>query len=568
MKKTKKDDNIGNEKRKILMNKNFGFGINDFREFREKNCFYIDKSLFIKEAMNCSFKVMLITRPRRFGKSLNLSMLNHYLNINENSKDIFDGLKIMNESAECLDMMNAYPVVYLSFNGITASNYENMIEKIKTKISIAFKDHMYLLDSDKLYDVEKEDFLSIANKRYPDKFSYLPEEMIYLLTEFLYRHFGKRVIFLLDEYDVPLLHSYTKGYYDDAIEFFKSFFGLTLKDNNYLEKGVLTGVSRVSKESIFSDLNSIGVYTVLDKDFSDCFGFTEEEVKCVLTKYEIDKYIDGMKKFYNGYIFGNKTEIYNPWSVLNYFKSGELKSYWVNTSSNDLIKMIFAKSGIEVKETLEDLINGKEALVVIDLNTVIPNIEKNDTNIWGLFLQTGYLKPIKKVSTNKYIVKVPNNEVKELFETIVSNWCYSVKSKTLNYLINQKFDMFEESFQALALEMFSFLDVDKNEDENFYHAFTLGMMVELKEKYVVLSNRESGFGRYDICLEPLNKNAPAFIIEFKSCKEKSFEVAIEEAKDQIIKQKYETDLRQRGCTSITKMALAFKGKDIKMEIFD
>ena len=552
----------------MLMNKNFGAGISDFREFREKECFYIDKSLYIKEILNENSKTILITRPRRFGKSLNMSMLYHFFNMNEDSKDIFDGLKIMKEENNCLSEMNNYPVIRLSFNGIAADNYENMMEKIKTKISIAFKDHMYLLDSDKLFDVEKEDFLAIANKRYPDKFSYLPEEMIYLLTEFLYRHFNKRVIVLLDEYDVPLISSYTDGFYDKMIKPFKSFISNTFKDNYYLEKGVLTGVSRISKEGIFTDANNIEVYTVSDEKFSSCFGFTEEEIKEVLSEYELKPYLGGMRLWYDGYTFGNTTDLYNPWSVLHFFKKQKLQNYWINTSSNALIKMILAKCSINIKRSMERLLLGEEVEVYIDLDTIIPNIEKRERNIWGLLLQAGYLIPTKKIKDNKFLVKLPNLEVKSFFERTIEEWSNNTLNETLNYLINKDYENFEIKFSKLTLEMFSYLDVEEDEDENFYHAFTLGMMVDLKEKYVVLSNRESGEGRYDVCLEPLNKNAPAFIIEFKSCKKKSFEDAIKEAKTQIEDKKYETDMRQRKINDITRMAIVFKGKDSRIKIFD
>ena len=569
MNKIKKNDKIVSEKRKMLMNKNFGFGISDFKKFREKNCFYIDKSLFIKEVIDGNFEVALITRPRRFGKSLNLSMLNYYFNINDNSIDLFKGLKILKESEKYLQAMNTYPVINLSFNGIKTENYKTMLKRLQVRISKAFKDNLYLLNSEVLSDAEKDDFEIIAYNNIPDNYKYEIADMVNFLTELLYKHHNKKVYVLLDEYDVPLIHSYVDNYYDEAIKFFKSFIRSTFKDNLYLEKGVLTGVSRVSKEGIFSDANNISVFTVLDDEFSNCFGFTKEEINEVLTKYEMKENLNDLEKWYDGYTFGNTTDIYNPLSALKYFKYQDFKPYWINTSSNDLIKKIFAKSSPKVKEDLEDLISGKRVEVKVDLNTIIPTIEEKEKNIWGLLLQAGYLKPAGYIKEkDSYFVEIPNEEIKRFYENIIEDWCYRTKNMTLNYLLDLNFTEFEEAFKRLTLEMFSYLDVNENEDENFYHAFVLGMMVELKNRYVIHSNRESGFGRYDVILKPLeSKKKPAFIIEFKSCKSKTFEESIKEAKTQIENKKYETELLQEKFTNITKMAIVFKGKEVKIEIF-
>ncbi len=567
MKKNNKDDKI-NKKRKILMEKNFGIGIEDFKKLVTlENVFYIDKTLFIKEIIDNSNQTILITRPRRFGKTLNMSMLDYFFDINKTSKNLFKSFKIMKEENKYTSKLNSVPVISLTFNGIKPNNLTDMKKEIQEIISMTYRKHSYLLDSDKLSEEDKKDLKTIIYNNIPKNYKYSLSNQIFVLSTFLNIHFNKKVIILLDEYDAPLLESYVHGYYEEAIVFFKSFIGKTFKSNSNLEKGVLTGVSRVSKESIFSEANNIQVFTLLDNKFSSSFGFTEEDILCVLEKYGmLDRFKD-IKTWYDGYTFGETKELYNPWSTLNYLETQEIGPYWVNTSSNSIIKMIFAKSSIDVKKKLEDLIQGKEVEVDIDLNTIIPNIEERENNIWGLFLQTGYLKPTKKMMYNRYKVKIPNLEIKILYEEIIKSWSPSYTNNSLKYLIEKDFKSFEEYFEALTIQMFSFLDVKINEDENFYHAFVLGMLVELKDVYTVLSNRESGLGRYDICLEPFDKTKPSFIIEFKSCKNKSFKEAIKEAKEQIINKKYETDLKQKGYKDITKMVIAFKGKEVKIKYF-
>ena len=379
----------------------------------------------------------------------------------------------------------------------------------------------------------------------------------------------------IDEYDVPIQSAYVKGYYEKAIEFLKTFYGTTFKDNPYLEKTVLTGVSRVAKESIFSGANNFDVYTVLNDEFADDFGITSKEIKKVIQDFKVEDDVEEIKKWYDGYRIGNVEGIYNPWSILNYLAKKELRPYWVNTSSNDLIKLTI-KNSMTVKEKIERLLKDEEIEVPINLETIIVGIENNEDNIWGLMLGTGYLKVSEVVDLAEgiYKVKIPNYEIKTLFYDIVRNW---FKDKVvgndlrsiLKDLVELNISEFEKKFRVLVREMFSYMDVGENTAENFYHAFVLGMLVGLRDTYYVNSNRESGFGRYDIMLEPHDKNANSFIIEFKVADEfdeKTIEDTIANAKKQIEEKGYESNLRERGFRNITKMVFAFKGKECKMEI--
>ena len=395
-------------------------------------------------------------------------------------------------------------------------------------------------------------------------------------SRLLSKEYDKPVILLVDEYDVPLQSAYVEGYYNEAIQFFRSFYGITFKDNPYLEKTVLTGVSRVAKESIFSGANNFKVYTVLDEEFSEDFGITREEMKKIIKDFEVKDDEDEIKKWYDGYVIGKTEGIYNPWSILNYLTDRKLMPYWVNTSSNDLIKLIL-KNSATVKEKIERLLRGEAIEEHINLETVIKGIEANEENIWGLMLGTGYLKIAETVDISEgiYKLELPNEEIKLLFRGIIREWFQDKvvgnNLKTiLNDLVTLNLREFEKKFRELTMQMFSYMDVGEKTAENFYHAFVLGMLVGLKDTYYVNSNRESGMGRYDIMLEPKDKNGNSFILEFKvldDLEEKTIEETIENAKKQIEEKKYETSLKERGFTNITKMVFAFNGKEVKMEIF-
>ena len=550
-----------------------GLGQSDFRALRIRKNYYIDKTMYIKDIIDNDSSVILVTRPRRFGKTLNMSMLRYYFDCSQkDNKELFEGLKIMEQGEEYTSKLGYYPCIYLTLKDISEVNYQNMILNLKTAVSDMYLEHIYLLDSDKIYPFEKEQIKDIL--------SYKEDEIVLrnsikTLSKYLNRFYNKPVMLFLDEYDVPLQSAYVNGYYEQGVTFFKTFYGTTFKDNKYLQKTVLTGVSRVAKESIFSGANNFKVFTVLDDEFSDDFGITEKEMDKIIEDFEVQDEKEEIKKWYDGYIIGHTEGIYNPWSILNYLKNKELKPYWVNTSSNDLIKLIL-KNSATVKEKIEQLLRDEEIEVPINLETVIVGIEQNEENIWGLLLGTGYLKVtgVVDLAMGVYKVKIPNYEIKFLFQNIIRDWFNDkVIGNNLNTilkdLVTLKLDEFEQKFKVLVRQMFSFMDVGENTAENFYHAFVLGMLVGLKDSYYVNSNRESGYGRYDIMLEPKDKNGNSFIMEFKVYreeKEKDINDTIESAKKQIEERKYEENLQEKGFTNITKMVFAFRGKEVKMQV--
>ena len=551
-----------------------GIGVSDFKMLRLRDNYFIDKSMYIKDIIDNQSNVILVTRPRRFGKTLNMSMLRYYFDIKQkDAKRLFEGLKIMGQEEKYTSKLGAYPVIYLTLKDVNDDNYEKMILDLKTAMINMYKEHMYLLDSDKIYSFEKNKINDILNAREDE---IVLKNAVKDLSEYLNRHYEKPVILLIDEYDVPLQNAYVEGYYDEAVKFFKTFYGVTFKDNPYLEKTVLTGVSRIAKESLFSGMNNFDVFTIMDNEFADDFGITSEEMKKVIKDFNVGDEEQEIKKWYDGYKIGNVEGIYNPWSILNYLNKKELRPYWVNTSSNDLIKMTLKKS-TNLKEQMEKLLKDEEVEVEINLETIIVGIEEREENIWGLMLQTGYLKIVETVDlvTGIYKVKLPNNEIKELFRGIIRDWFNNkvignnLKS-ILEDLIKLNLSEFEKKFRVLVKEMFSYFDVGENAAENFYHAFVLGMLVGLKDSYYVNSNRKAGFGRYDIMLEPKDKKGNSFIMEFKvmeDMEEKTIEDTIANAKKQIEEKGYEENLRERGFTNITKMVYAFKGKEVKMEVF-
>ena len=550
-----------------------GIGISDFKALRLRKNYFIDKSIYIKDIIDNQSGVALITRPRRFGKTLNMSMLRYFFDCDvKDAKELFEGLKIMEQGEEYTSKLGAYPCIYLTLKDVNDTSYGNMLLDLKTAILEMYREHRYLLDSDKIYEDEKQRIMDILYTREDET---ALKTSVRELSGYLYRHYEKPVMLFIDEYDVPIQSAYVEGYYEQAIKFLKTFYGTTFKDNPYLQKTVLTGVSRVAKESIFSGANNFDVYTVLDDEFSDDFGITSEEIDKVIKDFNVVEEKEEIKKWYDGYRIGNVEGIYNPWSILNYLAKKVLKPYWVNTSSNDLIKMTL-KNSTTVKEKMERLLKDEEIEVPINLETVIIDIEKNEDNIWGLMLGTGYLKVSEVVNLAEgiYKVKLPNYEIKLLFQEIVRDWFkdkvpgYNLQS-ILKDLVELNLSEFEKKFRRLVEEMFSYMDVGRDTAENFYHAFVLGMLVGLKDSYYVNSNRESGMGRYDIMLEPQDKTKNSFIIEFKvadDMEENTIEDVIANAKKQIEDRDYESNLRERGFNNITKMVFAFKGKECKMQV--
>ena len=558
---------------KKMDRKGIGIGVSDFKALRIRDNYYIDKTMYIKDIIDNQSGVILVTRPRRFGKTLNMSMLKYYFDCTKtDNTELFTGLKIMEQEEKYTSKLGAYPVIYVTLKDAGLMNYEMMIMQLKTIMMEVYYEHKNLLEGE-MSEGERNIFNKIlsANATDIDLMNALK-----MLSKLMNQYYNKPVILLLDEYDVPLQNAYVEGYYDEAIKFFKTFYGVTFKDNPYLEKTVITGVSRVAKESIFSGANNFKVFTVLDDEFADDFGITEKEMDKVIEDFEIQDKKEEIKRWYDGYKIGEVEGIYNPWSILNYLTDRKLMPYWVNTSSNDLIKLIL-KNSETVKEKIERLLKDEAIEVKINLETVIVGIEENEDNIWGLMLGTGYLKVVETVDITEgiYKVKLPNYEIKFLFQQIIDDWFRNkvigndLKS-ILKDLVTLNMKEYEKKFDILVREMFSYMDVGETTAENFYHAFVLGMLVGLKDSYYVNSNRESGMGRYDIMLEPKDKNGNSFIMEFKvleNKEEKTIEETIENAKRQIEEKGYEQNLKERGFKNITKMVYAFKGKEVKMEVY-
>ena len=549
-----------------------GIGESNFKGLRIRKNYFIDKSMYIKDIIDNQSRVLLVTRPRRFGKTLNMSMLKYFFDCEiKDSKELFEGLKIMEQGEKYTSKLGAYPCIYLTMKDLNVSTYEYMLMQLKTAMMEIYFEKRYILDGE-VSEGEKETYNRMMAAK-ANEMELL--NSIKLLSKLLYNYYNKPVMLFIDEYDVPIQTAYVEKYYEQAIKFLKAFYGTTFKDNPYLEKTVLTGVSRVAKESIFSGANNFDVYTVLNDEFADDFGITSEEMDKVMKDFNVEDDKDEIKKWYDGYRIGNVEGIYNPWSILNYLTDKELKPYWVNTSSNDLIKLTL-KNSTTVKEKIERLLRDETIEVPINLETIIVGIENNEDNIWGLMLGTGYLKIVETVDLVEgiYKVQLPNYEIKSLFQGIVRDWFNdkvpgnNLKS-ILKDLIELNLSEFEKKFNRLVREMFSYMDVGEDTAENFYHAFVLGMLVGLKDSYYVNSNRESGMGRYDIMLEPQDKNGNSFIIEFKvadDMEESTIEEVIENAKKQIEERDYESNLRERGFTNITKMVFAFKGKECKMKV--
>ncbi|NFO04610.1 AAA family ATPase [Clostridium botulinum] len=556
------------------MKKNIQVGTSDFREIIKENYYFVDKSLLIKEFLENSAKVILTPRPRRFGKTLNMSMLKYFFDIEnkDENKDLFKGLEIENEE-EIMKMQGAYPVIFLTFKNEKHLSFENLQDGIKSVMYNIYMDHYYLLESEKLSQFDKERFKEILDRKGSIvEFS----EALSNLMRYLNKHYNKKVIVLIDEYDVPIQESYLRGYYEEAIVLIRNILTAALKDNVYLEKSLVTGILRVEKESIFSGLNNIEVDSILGINFNDKFGFTEEQVINLLEYYNLSEKSDEVKKWYNGYIFGGKI-IYNPWSVLNYIKNNEIgfMPYWINSSSNDLIKRLLSNGNEETKKNLEDLIKGNSIKKIVDDHVVMKDVEDDEENLWGFLTLSGYLKSVnKELIRGKFNceLKIPNEEVSIFYENLIEKWFKeSLTSKKysimLNALVTGDVETFAGFFKNFVLNNISYFDVSGEEPEKVYHAFVLGMIVSLSDKYEVKSNKESGYGRYDVMLIPKDTSKLGIIMEFKKIDDfmsKSIEKGIEEALNQIEENKYEAELKERNVSNILKLAIVFKGKKIEI----
>ena len=538
------------------MKKGLGIGIEDFKEIINENCYYIDKTMYIEELINDKSKIKLFARPRRFGKTLNMLTLKYFFDIEnkEENRKLFKNLYI--EKSEYFKEQGQYPVIFISLKGLKEKTWENCFNEIKALISKLYNEFEFIKK------VLNESELNIFDKIWLKKDDGEYANALKNLTSFLYKYYKKEVILLIDEYDSPLINAYEHGYYDEAILFFKVFYGEALKTNLYLKTGIMTGIIRVIKAGIFSDLNNLKVYSILDKEYSDFFGFTQEEVKKALEDFNIEYELPEVKSWYDGYKFGN-SEVYNPWSILNFLQHKELEAYWVKTSSNFLIKEALKNVNLDVKESLENLFNGENVEEVITGNSDLSSLLSYH-DIWELLLFSGYLTIDKKIDKKLYSLRLPNREIKELFkdEFIDISFGESQFIKTMESLKRNKLEDFEKNLQKILLNSTSYQDT-KNED--FYHGLILGMTLYLDSQYYVTSNKESGLGRYDVTIEPKNKNNKAYVLEFKVTKnEEDLEKESKEAIEQIISKKYDVSLKERGIKDIIILGIAFCGKLVKV----
>ena len=541
--------------------KRLAIGVSDFKKIIEGDFYYFDKTKLIEEIINDGSEVKLFARPRRFGKTLNMSMLKYFFDIEnkEENKEIFKDLYI--EKTEAFKEQGQYPVIFLSLKDLKALTWEQMEKAIKSAISRLFSEYKYLLN-----DLDKFDTLTFENILLKNIELEDLKEALKFLTRILYEKYNKKVVVLIDEYDSPLVSAYINGYYEKAKDFFKTFYSSVLKDNSYLQMGVLTGIIRVIKAGIFSDLNNLRTYTILSDVYTDSYGLTEEEVEKSLKDYGIEQEISNVKDWYDGYKFGD-SEVYNPWSILNFLDFKELRAYWVDTSGNDLIKDVLKNITKNTIEALERLFNGEGLKQSISGTSDLSKLLSED-ELWELMLFSGYLTVEEKIDQKNYVLRLPNKEIKELFRDTFLEKYFGRGSKLLylmEALTENRIDEYEERLQEILLTSVSYNDTKKG-NEAFYHGLIMGMGLYLEGEYITKSNIESGLGRYDFVIEPKNKTKRAFIMEFKSTDniEKLEEVS-KEALEQIENKKYDVSLKQNDIKDITYMGIAFCGKEIKIE---
>ena len=540
--------------------KRLAIGLSDFKHLIEEDFYYFDKTKFIEEIIEDGSQVKLFARPRRFGKTLNMSMLKYFFDIKnrEENKEIFKDLYI--EKTEAFKEQGQYPVIFLSLKDLKALTWEQMEKAIKSAISRLFSEYKYLLN-----DLDKFDTLTFENILLKNTELEDLKEALKFLTRILYEKYNKKVVVLIDEYDSPLVSAYINGYYEKAKDFFKTFYSTVLKDNSYLQMGVLTGIIRVIKAGIFSDLNNLSTYTILSDVYTDSYGLTEEEVEKSIKYYGIEQEISNVKDWYDGYKFGD-SEVYNPWSILNFLQYKELRAYWVDTSGNDLIKDVLKKITKNTIEALERLFNGEGLKQNISGTSDLSKLLSED-ELWELMLFSGYLTVEEKIDHKNYVLRLPNKEIKELFRDTFLEKYFGRGSKLLYLmedLTENRIDEYEERLQEILLTSVSYNDTKKG-NEAFYHGLIMGMGLYLEGEYITKSNIESGLGRYDFVIEPKNKTKRAYIMEFKSTDniEKLEEVS-KEALEQIENKKYDVSLKQNGIKDITYMGIAFCGKQIKI----
>ena len=543
------------------MKKGIGIGVEDFSEVIKENCYYIDKTKWIGEILEDKSKIKLFTRPRRFGKTLNMSMLKYFFDIEnkEENKKLFSELDI--EKSEYMSEQGQYPVIFISLKSIKAKTWEEAIQEIRLLVLELFSEYKYLLKDLDEYDLPrfKKYLLGDAD------LSELKNALLFL-TRILFHKYKKEVILLIDEYDSPLISAYEHYYYDDAVTFFKVFYGEALKTNQYLKMGVMTGIIRVIKAGIFSDLNNLNVYSILENEYSEFFGFNQDEIEETLEYFDVKYELFDVKNWYDGYKFGD-SDVYNPWSILKFLKSKKIGSHWIDTSGNFLINQILKNTDSEIMETLEALFNGETVEENISGNSDLSSLLGQE-EIWELLLFSGYLTIERKIERNFYSLRLPNKEVKEFFkdEFIDTSFGTSQFKKTMEALKKSDICNFEKNLQEILLTSSSYMDM---KTEDFYHGLILGMSLYLDSQYYITSNKEAGLGRYDLLLEPKNKEERGFILEFKVVKnKKDLENVSKETIEQIINKKYDINLKRKGINQITLVGIAFHGKLIKVSYMD
>ena len=543
-------------------------GISEFDTIINDNYFYIDKTMLIQEVWEHSAQVLMIPRPRRFGKTLNLKMLHSFFERTDKiERKLFSDLKI-SKWEKYTDLSGKFPVIFLTFKDVKDESWEEVSERIKRIISSEYERHNVVTETPGFSDWNKECYEKIIRLQ-ADLIDY--EGSLKKLTQYLHSHYQQKVIVLIDEYDTPLLELYKEpDEYKKGVKFIRNLFSGLLKDNSNIEKGVLTGILRISKESVFSGLNNVTVFSILHNSFSDKFGLTEEEIDSALLKFDLTDRKDELENYYNGYNFGNN-KIYNPWSVINYLENKAPGPYWINTSSNDLIHDLIMKSKeATIKDKVFSLLNGKSISVRLNEHIVFSDIDKKEDNVWNFLAFTGYLTVTKHHEYNDtplYDLSIPNKEVRLFFKETIMDWLEENRineqiSKIHKAILEEDFKCFERELQDISKTIISFYDTSKK-PELFYHAFTLGSFIGLEEYYEIDSNREAGYGRYDIMLFPKKENLSGIIIEFKNIdKEEDKDTTLDEAINQISTKEYSSTMIKKGVKKITGLAVVFCGKKV------